>query len=116
MIWGAYYELSEQTHALKGFTFARVDQKKCGVKHMATKTVQQKEATEAFRKLVIEKQQRIIRKRELLGMVGLSDATIWRMEKDGKFPKRLRLGGNSCGWFETEVMDWMAGLAVAREA
>jgi len=58
--------------------------------------------------------QRIIRKPELLNIVGLSDPTIWRMEKDGTFPKRLRLGGNSCGWLESEVMDWLAERAEAR--
>lgn len=58
--------------------------------------------------------QRIIRKPELLNTVGLSDPTIWRMEKDGKFPKRLRLGGNSCGWLESEVNGWLADRAAAR--
>lgn len=59
-------------------------------------------------------QERIIRKAELLAMVGLSDPTIWRMERDGKFPKRIRLGGNSCGWLQTEVNGWFADRAAAR--
>lgn len=58
--------------------------------------------------------QRIIRKPELLNMIGLSDPTIWRMEKDGKFPKRLRLGGNSCGWLESEISGWLTERAAAR--
>jgi|GEM_PF-1293024 len=60
------------------------------------------------------KPDRIIRKPELLNKVGLSDVTIWRMEKDGKFPKRLRLGGNSCGWLESEIDGWVDELAAAR--
>lgn len=59
---------------------------------------------------------RIIRKPELLAMIGLSDPTIWRMEKDGKFPKRLRLGGNSCGWLESEVNAWLDARLADREA
>lgn len=59
--------------------------------------------------------QRIIRKPELLNMIGLSDPTVWRMEKDGNFPKRLRLGGNSCGWLLSEVTGWLAERAAARE-
>ncbi|MDD5759168.1 MAG: AlpA family phage regulatory protein [Desulfobulbaceae bacterium] len=59
-------------------------------------------------------QERIIRKAELLAMVGLSDPTIWRMEKAGKFPKRLRLGGNSCGWLSTEISGWFADRAADR--
>ena len=51
--------------------------------------------------------ERVIRKPELLTIIGLSDPTIWRMEKDGRFPKRIRLGGNSCGWSESEVDVWL---------
>jgi len=58
--------------------------------------------------------ERIIRKPELLNMIGLSDPTVWRMEKDGKFPKRLRLGGNSCGWLISEINTWLADRAAAR--
>ena len=58
--------------------------------------------------------QRIIRKPELLNMIGLSDASVWRMEKEGTFPKRLRLGGNSCGWLESEITGWLAERAAAR--
>lgn len=62
-----------------------------------------------------KKRTRVIRKPELLATVGLSDPTIWRMEKEGKFPKRIRLGGNSCGWFENEVLDWLAARGAERE-
>lgn len=57
---------------------------------------------------------RIIRKRELLQLLGLSDPTIYRMEKAGKFPQRLRLGGNSCGWLQSEVDGWISERAAAR--
>lgn len=73
-----------------------------------------KDAAKAFRKLVGEKRERIIRKKELLEMIGLSDATIWRMEKKGDFPLRLRLGGNSCGWLESEIYGWLNLRADAR--
>ncbi len=72
------------------------------------------DAAEFIRDWAKQNQQRILRKKELLAMIGLSDATIWRMERDGKFPKRVRLGSNSCGWFESEVLNWMAELAEAR--
>ena len=60
------------------------------------------------------KHDRIVRKPELIGWIGLSDPTIWRMEKEGKFPRRLRLGGNSCGWLESEVDAWMQSRADER--
>lgn len=49
---------------------------------------------------------RIMRKRELLRVVGLSDPTIWRMERAGRFPKRIHLGSNSVGWYESEILAW----------
>jgi prophage regulatory protein len=69
-----------------------------------------------IRDLMMEKRERIIRKKELLAMVGLSDATVWRKEKKGDFPIRLKLGGNSCGWLESEVYGWIDKLSAAREA
>lgn len=59
---------------------------------------------------------RIIRKPELLARVGLSDPTIWRLERKNQFPRRLRLGGNSCGWLESEINEWMQARADARRA
>ncbi|HOL51485.1 MAG TPA: AlpA family transcriptional regulator [Bacillota bacterium] len=50
---------------------------------------------------------RIIRKKELLKTIGLSGVTIWRMERAGTFPKRIKLGGNSVGWYESEIIEWM---------
>jgi prophage regulatory protein len=61
-----------------------------------------------------QKKERIIRKSEMLARTGLSDATIWRLERQGTFPKRLRLGGNSCGWLESELDDWFRLKAEAR--
>lgn len=60
--------------------------------------------------------QRIIRKPELVAKLGLSQVTIWRMEKAGNFPKRLRLGGNSVGWLASEIEAWINARAAARSA
>jgi len=53
------------------------------------------------------KRERIIRKPELLAMLGLSDPTVWRKEKRGEFPKRLRLGAGAVGWLESEINAWL---------
>lgn len=58
--------------------------------------------------------ERVIRKPELMAMIGLSDATIWRLERAGKFPGRIQLGGNSVAWLESEVLDWLKSKADAR--
>lgn len=53
------------------------------------------------------KNDRVVRKPELIGRIALSDATIYRMEKAGRFPQRIQLGGNSVGWFESEIDAWL---------
>lgn len=37
----------------------------------------------------------------------LSKSTIHRLEAEGKFPKRVRLGENSTGWYEDEIDEWL---------
>ena len=51
---------------------------------------------------------RIIRKQELLKITGLSSATLWRRERAGDFPRRLRLGPHAVGWLLEEIDEWMA--------
>ena len=60
------------------------------------------------------KTDRIIRKPELLKMIGVSHPTIWRWEKAGRFPRRINLGPNSTGWFESEVAEWLKNKAEQR--
>ncbi len=59
-------------------------------------------------------EKRIIRKPELFNKIPLSDATVWRREKMGDFPRRIKLGGNSVGWFENEVDAWLAAKSADR--
>ncbi|MGB4295819.1 MAG: AlpA family phage regulatory protein [Smithellaceae bacterium] len=58
---------------------------------------------------------RVIRKRELFKMIPLSDATIWRMERKGEFPKRFTLGGRAVGWFADEIDEWLDAKAIKRD-
>lgn len=50
---------------------------------------------------------RVVRRKQLLEIIGLSNATQWRMEKAGLFPARVRLGKGSVGWLLTEVEAWL---------
>ena len=38
---------------------------------------------------------------------GLSRSTIWRLERDGDFPKHRRISANVVAWVEEEVMGWI---------
>lgn len=51
---------------------------------------------------------KILREAEVNSVSGLSRTTRWRLERENKFPKRRRLGANSIGWLESEVLEWLA--------
>jgi len=38
---------------------------------------------------------------------GLSRTTIWRLERDGLFPKRRLLTGKIVAWDESEIDEWI---------
>lgn len=40
-------------------------------------------------------------------VAALSRVTVWRMERDGKFPRRRQLAANSVGWLKSEVDAWV---------
>lgn len=57
---------------------------------------------------------RIIRAPERRELIPYSDMHIYRLEKQGKFPRRIPLGPNSVGWLFSEVMEWIETKAAAR--
>src|SRR6516225_9596815 len=50
---------------------------------------------------------RIITKKELRLIVPYSPQHILRLEKRGKFPKRVQLGARRVGWYLHEVRGWL---------
>ncbi len=58
---------------------------------------------------------RIVSKRQLKEMVLYSPQHIARLEKAGKFPKRVKLGPNRVGWVEGEVLDWLQSRLNCRD-
>ncbi len=49
----------------------------------------------------------IIREVKVRDLCGISHTTIWRLERDGKFPRRVSIVGNLVGWRLSEVLAWM---------
>ncbi|WP_235200658.1 helix-turn-helix transcriptional regulator [Pseudomonas monteilii] len=41
-------------------------------------------------------------------MIGLSRSTIWRMEQEGRFPKRVKIGAKSVAWRMSDLSAWMS--------
>jgi len=45
--------------------------------------------------------------KEVRKLVLYSRAHVDRLEKAGKFPKRIKLGTGRVGWWKREIMDWL---------
>lgn len=50
---------------------------------------------------------RIIREPLCRERTGLSRSQRWRLEREGEFPRRIRLGTNAVGWLEHEIEEWI---------
>lgn len=59
---------------------------------------------------------RILSKKELRALVLYSPAHIDRLEKAGRFPRRVQLGPGRVGWLESEVLAWLEERIRERDA
>lgn len=53
---------------------------------------------------------------EGLGPKGIaySKVQLWRLERAGKFPQRVRLSSQRVAWVESEIDEWIAARITAR--
>ncbi len=49
----------------------------------------------------------IIRPAKLRAMLGVSHATLWRMQKRGELPSPLRISAGAVGWRESTIAAWL---------
>ena len=47
---------------------------------------------------------------------GLKRSQLYNLEKQNKFPKRLKLMGRASGWLQEEVANWIEERALERDA
>ena len=50
---------------------------------------------------------RFYRRSTLEVMLGISRSTIYRLMKDGDFPRPIRLGHRAVGWKSEDIKDWL---------
>ena len=51
---------------------------------------------------------RIIRRKEVLRLVGLGKTRLHELIREGRFPEPVSLtGGRAVGWWEAEVVEWI---------
>lgn len=56
-------------------------------------------------------EQAILREKDVIKFVGLSRTSIWRRERAGLFPARVRLGGGrAIGWLRSDLETWLQSL------
>ena len=51
--------------------------------------------------------ERIVRETDRRYITSISRTKAWQLEKEGLFPKRIRLGNRSVGWKLTELLEWV---------
>ena len=58
---------------------------------------------------------RFLRRRELQHKTGHHPAWLDKLEKQGKFPKRVKLGEKAVAWVEDEVDAWLKQKVAERD-
>jgi prophage regulatory protein len=53
-------------------------------------------------------ERRILRRAEVEQKTGFKRAYLYRLTKQGKFPKALRIGVRAVGWDSAEIDQWIA--------
>lgn len=53
---------------------------------------------------------KLLRLPEVIEATGLSETTIWRREREGRFPRRRKVSGNVVAWRSDEIERWIKGL------
>jgi prophage regulatory protein len=48
--------------------------------------------------------------------VNFSKVHLWRLERAGKFPKRVRLGQSRYGWLDSEIDTWISQRVAERDS
>ena len=55
-------------------------------------------------------EEQVFRTKKVIAYCGVSRTFIWRGEKAGTFPKRVKLGARAVGWLKSDLDAWLQGL------
>ena len=59
-------------------------------------------------------EERLLRRREVEDITGLSHSTIYRLMDAGEFPQAKSIGPNCIRWMLSEIIAWMESRPLAR--
>ena len=57
---------------------------------------------------------KLLRLPDVVELTKLAKTTIYRMAKDGSFPKPVKIGKHASGWFEHEIAQWIQDCSSRR--
>lgn len=57
--------------------------------------------------------ERLLRLEQVLGLTGLSKATLYQMVAAGEFPRPVRIGRRAVAWRESAVQVWIFSRPIA---
>ncbi|MGD0827849.1 MAG: AlpA family phage regulatory protein [Desulfobaccales bacterium] len=55
-------------------------------------------------------QKQILRPKDVITEYSLSRTTIWRKEREGTFPKKVKLGSRAVGYLKSDLEAWLQSL------
>ena len=50
---------------------------------------------------------KILSRQQVKSLLGISDATLWRMRNTGRFPRAISVSPGRIGWFECDVVTYL---------
>jgi prophage regulatory protein len=56
----------------------------------------------------------LILRAERKRLVPISEATVWRMERRGEFPRRIRVSAKRVAWRRSEIEAWLQRRQAAK--
>lgn len=63
----------------------------------------------------LESVRRILRRPAVTAATGIPPSTLYRLIRDGRFPRPIPLGSRSVGWLQSEIDDWLERQGALRE-
>ena len=56
---------------------------------------------------------RLLRRRDVERITGMSRASIYRLMQDGDFPRPVKIGSTAVRWKQSDIVAWIESLPVA---
>lgn len=65
--------------------------------------------------MILNEPERLLIRRQVTLITGLSRTTLWRYGQEGRFPQPRRMPGGELRWLESEIMAWIYGLPLGSD-